>query len=56
MGVLVQSARFAGLEASDEDNFTKLLGDLGDWADRRARFVCAHCLIIPMPDEIGVSL
>ncbi len=49
----VQSARFAGVEASDEDNVKKLLGDLGDRADRRARFVCALCLIIPVAGPDG---
>jgi XTP/dITP diphosphohydrolase len=43
----VCSARFAGDDAGDEDNVTKLLGELGDSDDRAARFVCALCLALP---------
>lgn len=46
----VYSARFAGEEASDQDNNTKLLGLMEGIAlsDRRARFVC--CIAICTPE------
>jgi len=38
----VRSARFAGDDATDEDNVARLMDDLGGATDRRARFVtCA---------------
>jgi XTP/dITP diphosphohydrolase len=43
----VHSARFAGPGARDEDNYGKLLTDLGDSADRSARFVCHLVLLLP---------
>jgi XTP/dITP diphosphohydrolase len=43
----VRSARFAGEQASDEENVEKLLGALGDSPEREARFVCALCLTLP---------
>jgi XTP/dITP diphosphohydrolase len=43
----VLSARFAGEEASDEENVEKLLGALRDSAEREACFVCALCLALP---------
>jgi XTP/dITP diphosphohydrolase len=36
----VHSARYAGPEASDQDNCTRLLDELTGVADRRAAFVC----------------
>jgi XTP/dITP diphosphohydrolase len=39
------SARFAGEGARDADNVAKLLYELSGKADRRARFVCALCLV-----------
>ncbi|NLV71677.1 MAG: RdgB/HAM1 family non-canonical purine NTP pyrophosphatase [Actinobacteria bacterium] len=45
----VQSARYAGVDATDEANVTKLLQDLARCSDRRARFVCRLCLILPGP-------
>ena len=42
----VYSARFAGKGASDQDNIDKLLADLGDNPNRRARFWCVLVLII----------
>lgn len=43
----VRSARFAGEGASDADNVAKLLTELRGVRDRRARFVCALCLVVP---------
>jgi XTP/dITP diphosphohydrolase len=42
----VLSARYAGDWACDEDNVSKLLAELRGKADRRARFVCALCLVV----------
>ena len=41
------SARFAGEGAGDADNVAKLLCELSGEVDRRARFVCALCLVRP---------
>lgn len=45
----VRSARWAGPDASDEDNNTLLLRQLDDVPDERrtARFVCAMALVLP---------
>jgi XTP/dITP diphosphohydrolase len=45
----VRSARWAGPDASDEENNALLLRQLGDVpaADRTARFVCAMALVLP---------
>ena len=43
----IRSARFAGEDARDEDNVTKLLAELDGRAERDARFVCALCLALP---------
>ena len=43
----VLSARYAGQEATDEQNVARLLSELGDSTDRSARFVCALCMILP---------
>ena len=45
----VYSARYAGENATDEDNVSKLLSELRDIPEqeRTARFVCAMCLIFP---------
>ncbi|MCX8033476.1 MAG: RdgB/HAM1 family non-canonical purine NTP pyrophosphatase [Thermoleophilia bacterium] len=43
----VYSARYAGQGASDDANVAKLLRELEGHGDRRARFVCALCLILP---------
>jgi XTP/dITP diphosphohydrolase len=43
----VLSARFAGEGATDEENVSKLLGELRAEKDRSARFVCALCLVLP---------
>jgi XTP/dITP diphosphohydrolase len=36
----INSARYAGAEATDDDNCTRLLDELRGTADRRAAFVC----------------
>ncbi|MBO5930208.1 MAG: XTP/dITP diphosphatase [Clostridia bacterium] len=56
----VYSARFAGENATDDDNVLKLLSLLQDIPeqDRSARFACAMCLIFPDGRKIesfGVS-
>lgn len=48
----IYSARYASLDGSGEDhnfasNIDKLLHNLGNNADRRARFVCSVALILP---------
>ena len=44
----VRSARFAGPDASDEDNLRRLLAEVPIDGDRRARYVCA--LVVAAPD------
>ncbi|WP_404341038.1 XTP/dITP diphosphatase [Pseudoalteromonas mariniglutinosa] len=41
----VYSARFAGAQASDQDNINKLLTELGDNHNRKARFCCVLVLM-----------
>ncbi len=43
----VLSARYAGEGASDDENVAHLLDELEGITDRRARFVCALCLMLP---------
>jgi XTP/dITP diphosphohydrolase len=45
----VRSARYAGEEASDEENLVKLLEEVGAQDDRRVAYVCAIALV----DEDG---
>jgi XTP/dITP diphosphohydrolase len=47
----VRSARYAGEEASDEENLSKLLGEVGEGDDRRVAYVCAIALV----DEDGTE-
>jgi XTP/dITP diphosphohydrolase len=47
----VLSARFAGAEASDEENVGKLLAEMEGRDERAARFVCALCLALPAAGE-----
>ena len=51
----VRSARFAGLEATDEENVQKLLSELAGKEDRYARFVCCLCLLFPIGGAIEVE-
>ena len=48
----VMSARYAGPGATDADKINKLLKELGDETDRRARFVSAMAFIFPDGDEL----
>ena len=43
----VYSARYAGERATDTDNIEKLLSELGEESDRRAKFVCVLALVFP---------
>jgi non-canonical purine NTP pyrophosphatase (RdgB/HAM1 family) len=49
----VLSARYAGTSASDHDNVTKLMDELGGTQDRQARFVC--CLCLELPDDLAAQ-
>lgn len=48
----VYSARYAGEGATDRDNVTKLLTELGSNENRNARFVCVLALVTPDGSEI----
>jgi len=48
----VYSARYSGEGATDRDNITKLLTDLGSSENRSARFVCVLALVTPDGEEI----
>jgi XTP/dITP diphosphohydrolase len=43
----IRSARYAGKDATDEENLAKLLEQLRDHPDRRAAYVCALALVNP---------
>jgi XTP/dITP diphosphohydrolase len=43
----IHSARFAGKDATDEENLAKLLRELDGATDRRAAYVCALALVEP---------
>ncbi|MEA2013573.1 MAG: RdgB/HAM1 family non-canonical purine NTP pyrophosphatase [Verrucomicrobiota bacterium] len=45
----IYSARYAGEDADDKMNLDKLLDEMRDMTDRRARFVC--CVAIVYPDK-----
>ncbi|GAV21308.1 XTP/dITP diphosphohydrolase [Mariprofundus micogutta] len=47
----IYSARFAGPNASDQDNNSKLLKELADTTERDAHFVCALHLAFPDSDH-----
>jgi XTP/dITP diphosphohydrolase len=47
----VRSARYAGEDASDEENLAKLLREVGEQDDRRVAYVCAIALV----DEDGTE-
>ena len=51
----VFSARYSGEGATDSSNNDKLLQDIGDNEDRRARFVCCLALVDPTGDESVVQ-
>ena len=48
----VRSARYAGDNATDEDRINKLLTELGDNENRRAKFVTSVAFIMPDGTEI----
>ena len=49
----VHSARYTGRhEDSDQDRYRLLLKNLGDRADRTARFVCSLCCVFPNGDVL----
>jgi len=41
----IYSARYAGENATDEENLQKLLKDLGDSTERKARYVCVIAVV-----------
>jgi len=45
----VRSARYAGVDATDEENLARLLHEVGEGDDRRVAYVCAIALV----DEDG---
>ena len=47
----VRSARFAGEEATDEENLSKLLREVPADGDRRVAYVCVLALLEPGADE-----
>ena len=48
----VRSARYAGEEASDEENLAKLLRDVPRAGDTRVAYVCAMAYVDPDGDEV----
>ena len=48
----IRSARYAGEDATDEQNVVALLDALGDVEDRSARFVCVIVLLRPDGSEL----
>ncbi len=51
----VYSARYSGEGATNKTNIEKLLGELGDNPNRKARFVCVLALVDPNGDELVVE-
>ena len=51
----VLSARYAGEGAGDADNVAKLLDEMSGRADRRARFACSLCLLLPNARRVEVE-
>jgi XTP/dITP diphosphohydrolase len=47
----IRSARFAGENATDEDNLAKLIAEMEDVDDRRAAYVCALAYAEPDGEE-----
>jgi XTP/dITP diphosphohydrolase len=48
----ILSSRFAGDRSSDEENIAKLLSQLVDKPNRKARFVCSLALVFPERREV----
>ena len=51
----IYSSRYAGENASDKENISKLLNELKDVSDRRAKFVCDLALVFPDGQEVVVE-
>lgn len=51
----VYSARYSGEGATDQSNIDKLLSELGDNPNRKARFVCVLALVDPSGKELVVE-
>jgi XTP/dITP diphosphohydrolase len=51
----VRSARYAGEQATDEQNLTKLLREVPPDGDRRVAYVCALAYVEPGGDEVVVE-
>jgi len=51
----VYSARYSGEGATDKTNIEKLLAELGDNPDRKARFVCVLALVDPNGEELVIE-
>jgi XTP/dITP diphosphohydrolase len=51
----VRAARYAGGDATYAENRAKLLDELGDATDRRARFVSVAMVVWPHGDELAVE-
>jgi len=51
----VCSARYSGENATDKSNIEKLLAELGDNPNRKARFVCVLALVNPNGEELVVG-
>jgi XTP/dITP diphosphohydrolase len=51
----VHTARYAGPEATYDDNVDKMLAEMGDATDRSARFRTAVALVTPGGDELVVE-
>ena len=51
----VYSARYSGEGATDRTNIEKVLAELGDNPNRKARFVCVLALVDPNGDELVVE-
>jgi XTP/dITP diphosphohydrolase len=47
----VRSARYAGENASDEENLAKLIREVGEQADRRVAYVCSIALVTAEGDQ-----
>ena len=51
----VYSARYSGEGATDKTNIDKVLAELGDNPNRKARFVCVLALVDPNGEELVVE-
>jgi non-canonical purine NTP pyrophosphatase (RdgB/HAM1 family) len=48
----ILSSRYAGDRSNDEENIAKLLSELADEPNRKARFVCSLALVFPDGREV----